>query len=164
MGNLILIATTEQTSHIVPAQDRGHHADELELTTTEDSNQEDSILPENSSTAMSDLSNVHALTQSAFLDDQYLNRTISIDPLVNLEPGRGETPKQNTVLDNLSIPWNSEYFWHLYSPGITSWNPEPDQASPESSGEGAMDSSNNTLHTPQPSTAAGISGALVEEL
>ncbi|KNB01460.1 hypothetical protein FOXG_04694 [Fusarium oxysporum f. sp. lycopersici 4287] len=55
-------------------------------------------------------------------------------------------------------------FWHAYSPGMSSWNPGPDQVSPESSGEGAVDSSNNTLHTPGPSTAVGISGALFEEL
>ncbi|KAJ4119843.1 hypothetical protein NW765_015261 [Fusarium oxysporum] len=92
---------------------------------------------------MSDLGNVHALTQSASFDDQNLNQINSIDPLMNLELGRLETPKQNAVLDNLSTPWNSD---------------------PESSGEGAVDSSNNTLHTPGPSTAAGISGASFEEL
>ncbi|EXL90202.1 hypothetical protein FOIG_16539 [Fusarium odoratissimum NRRL 54006] len=164
MGNLILMAARDQTSDIVSAQKQGHHGHELESTTTDDPNTEDNILPESSSTAMSDLGNVHALTQSASFDDQYLNQLNSIDPLMNFELGRLETPKQNAVLDNLSTPWNSEYFWHAYSPGMSSWNPGPDQVSPESSGEGAVDSSNNTLHTPGPSTAAGISGALVEEL
>ncbi|KAH7204827.1 hypothetical protein DER44DRAFT_748275 [Fusarium oxysporum] len=164
MGNLILMAARDQTSDIVSAQKQGHHGHELESTTTDDPNTEDNILPESSSTAMSDLGNVHALTQRASFDDQYLNQINSIDPLINFELGRLETPKQNAVLDNLSTPWNSEYFWHAYSPGMSSWNPGPDQVSPESSGEGAVDSSNNTLHTPGPSTAAGISGALVEEL
>ncbi|WKT45361.1 hypothetical protein QSH57_010214 [Fusarium oxysporum f. sp. vasinfectum] len=164
MGNLILMAAIDQTSDIVSAQKQGHHGHELESTTTDDPNTEDNILPESSSTAMSDLGNVHALTQSASFDDQYLNQINSIDPLMNFELGRLETPKQNAVLDNLSTPWNSEYFWHAYSPGMSSWNPGLDQVSPESSGEGAVDSSNNTLHTPGPSTAAGISGALVEEL
>ncbi|KAL5584202.1 hypothetical protein FOVSG1_013591 [Fusarium oxysporum f. sp. vasinfectum] len=158
------IQQCDQTSDIVSAQKQGHHGHQLESTTTDDPNTEDNILTESSSTAMSDLGNVHALTQSASFDDRYLNRINSIDPLMDFELGRLETPKQNAVLDNLSTPWNSVYFWHAYSPGMSSWNPGPDQVSPESSGEGAVDSSNNTLHTPGPSTAAGISGALVEEL
>jgi hypothetical protein len=110
MGNPILMAATDQTSDIVSTQNQGHHGHELESTTTDDPNTEDNILPENSSTTVSDLGNVHALTQSASFDDQNLNQINSIDPLMNLELGRLETPKQNAVLDNLSTPWNSEYF------------------------------------------------------
>ncbi|KAH7477727.1 hypothetical protein FOMA001_g10531 [Fusarium oxysporum f. sp. matthiolae] len=115
MGNPILMAATDQTSDIVSAQNQGHHGHELESTTTDDPNTEDNILPENSSTAMSDLGNVHALTQSASFDDQNLNQINSIDPLMNLELGRLETPKQNAVLDNLSTPWNSEFYEQYFS-------------------------------------------------
>ncbi|RKK75172.1 hypothetical protein BFJ69_g7921 [Fusarium oxysporum] len=115
MGNPILMAATDQTSDIVSAQKQGHHGHELESTTTDDPNTEDNILPENSSTAMSDLGNVHALTQSASFDDQNLNQINSIDPLMNLELGRLETPKQNAVLDNLSTPWNSEFYEQYFS-------------------------------------------------